>query len=367
MSIQLSSREISRLKDSLDIVLDIDSALRQPDAWALEVLAKTIPLLEADRGFICVPDGNEFSLHFNHPEMVSAATDYLSYYQPRDVFFGPRRIELGLSTFICEDLIEPSEKRTSEHWNDWVIPHRLLDPCGIAIDLDGRLMPAALTLYHERETDRRRFGERGKLLLDAIESAFCRSVYEQLRRRGTLPMAHRLAESVAVPIMMFDDRGALVHRTEAFEARFGTGETGRWVVAEGRRLVADLVQGGVAERSQDRLVTRVRAPSSSAVPYLDLVGSKVPRRAGDGGVVIVAVLEPEVPAPSEIREAFRLTRRESEVAELLGRRRSNREIASALYISPSTARRHTERVLAKLGVGSRRQVPDVLLGLRTDT
>jgi len=50
---------------------------------------------------------------------------------------------------------------------------------------------------------------------------------------------------------------------------------------------------------------------------------------------------------------YGLTEREVEVARLLAEGRRNIAIASALGISPHTARHHTQRVLAKLGVHSR--------------
>jgi len=61
-----------------------------------------------------------------------------------------------------------------------------------------------------------------------------------------------------------------------------------------------------------------------------------------------------------LRDRYRLTRRESVVALLLARRRSNAEIAEELRISPHTARRHTENVMLKLNVTSRYSVGDAL-------
>lgn len=54
--------------------------------------------------------------------------------------------------------------------------------------------------------------------------------------------------------------------------------------------------------------------------------------------------------------AVRLTRREKEVAALLGRGLSNREIASELTISPRTAETHVENILAKFGLENRAQM-----------
>ena len=53
---------------------------------------------------------------------------------------------------------------------------------------------------------------------------------------------------------------------------------------------------------------------------------------------------------------FELTDREREVAVLVARGASNKEIARALVISPRTAERHVTRIMTKLGFGSRAQV-----------
>jgi ATP/maltotriose-dependent transcriptional regulator MalT len=50
-----------------------------------------------------------------------------------------------------------------------------------------------------------------------------------------------------------------------------------------------------------------------------------------------------------------LSAREAEVYDLLAQGRSNREIASALFISESTVKVHVRRILQKLGVRSRTQ------------
>lgn len=51
-----------------------------------------------------------------------------------------------------------------------------------------------------------------------------------------------------------------------------------------------------------------------------------------------------------------LTSRELEIAELVAKGLSNREIAATLVISPRTAEKHVEKILTKLGLSSRTQV-----------
>jgi DNA-binding CsgD family transcriptional regulator len=55
-----------------------------------------------------------------------------------------------------------------------------------------------------------------------------------------------------------------------------------------------------------------------------------------------------------------LTHRELEVVRLLAARRSNYEIAEMLHVSRATAKRHTENILQKLGLHSRREVERVI-------
>ena len=64
---------------------------------------------------------------------------------------------------------------------------------------------------------------------------------------------------------------------------------------------------------------------------------------------------PEVDSGPEL-----LTRREREVASMLGRRLSNRQLAAELGITEQTVETHLKRILGKLGLASRHQVPEWL-------
>jgi predicted ATPase/DNA-binding CsgD family transcriptional regulator len=66
------------------------------------------------------------------------------------------------------------------------------------------------------------------------------------------------------------------------------------------------------------------------------------------------------PAPNDGDRfaAFGLTPREIEIVQLLKHRLSDREIAERLFISPRTAGTHVTSILGKLGLSSRREVPD---------
>jgi GAF domain-containing protein len=63
---------------------------------------------------------------------------------------------------------------------------------------------------------------------------------------------------------------------------------------------------------------------------------------------------------SGLQARFDFTPQEARVALLLAERKTNQEVADALFVSSHTARHHTERVLKKLGIVSRRAVADAL-------
>jgi DNA-binding CsgD family transcriptional regulator len=55
-----------------------------------------------------------------------------------------------------------------------------------------------------------------------------------------------------------------------------------------------------------------------------------------------------------------LTRREREIAQRIVERRTNRQIAEELFLSPKTVETHIRNIFAKLGAGSRVEVAQIV-------
>ncbi len=85
--------------------------------------------------------------------------------------------------------------------------------------------------------------------------------------------------------------------------------------------------------------------------------------ASDTPVVVVAIERERDIYPSylQLRAAFGFTRAEARVARMLAERKTNYEIARELGVTGATARRHTEHILLKMGVGRRSAVRGALI------
>jgi len=123
---------------------------------------------------------------------------------------------------------------------------------------------------------------------------------------------------------------------DLFDAAHARAFAGRAFAAGGDRARAVELLGAAAGAFDSFGSTRYR---DEVERELRALGAPVPRRRRDGGTNLdgLAALSP----------------RELEVARLVVDRRTNAEIASALFLSQKTVETHLRNAFRKLGVGSR--------------
>ena len=188
-------------------------------------------------------------------------------------------------------------------------------------------LPGPMVIGIAMNRDRRSFTERDRLMLDLLRPHLARA-YTQLCERA------RLGELIAV-------------------LERGLAESGRAVIA--------LAPSGDIAAASDGAIELLQAYlpetwSASLPPELTVRtdrGRLTVRRVDAGSDGTFLVLAEERAVRVEALRALGLTRRQAEVLRLLANGRGTDQVATDLFISPQTVRKHLEHIYARLGVTSR--------------
>jgi non-specific serine/threonine protein kinase len=121
--------------------------------------------------------------------------------------------------------------------------------------------------------------------------------------------------------------------------------------AEAYRNVNEFSMPGPMEEIVGRWVVTTRARTGSAAGRLIAEGRKL---SPEEAVALVLANEPDDAPPPGPRQT--LTRREDEVAALVARGLTNRDIAAQLFLSVRTVEVHVDHILTKLGFRTRTQL-----------
>ena len=263
-----------------------------------------------------------------------------------------RRRELPLEVFHWADLCDDSRTPT--------------DGCGMAFAVSPTRSIAGLFFFHDH-AHQQRFGERETQLLSLLLPAFKAGVDLCVRMAAHRTELAHLFDGIDRPLMVFDCDGQLLQQNPAMTTLLDRERKPARFEVEIRsiaRAVRALVRGdhatgsGIndcAPLSSDVQTTTANYHITGSILGSDLLAPK-PLIAVAVGRSTRAQL-----THSELQLRYGLTRRETETARLLAARRGNSEIARVLGMSAHTARHHTEKILLKLGVSSRREVENALL------
>jgi non-specific serine/threonine protein kinase len=211
------------------------------------------------------------------------------------------------------EAIERCRQTCVAHGDRWVLSHAL--QAAALVEFARGDLGTAAALIEESLTTKRRFHDLLGIALGLDLLGWVGAASGEGERAATLlGAAHRQWTSVGQPLFGSKHYAALRARAE-----------------DAARQSGDLVY-------EDAYARGASFEAETAIAY--------------------ALREPE-PKDVDVDStdpAIGLTRRESQVAELVGRGLSNKEIAATLVISQRTAEGHVQRILTKFGFTSRAQV-----------
>jgi DNA-binding CsgD family transcriptional regulator len=352
MTVLLSRSDLARVRAAQEVLLAPCSGASSGD-WIANAAAAVTRLLDATH--VSVLASGPRILYTTLPER--AKQEFIEYYAARDEAT-PKALASGLFTAHIYDVLPREKYLASELHHDFAVPNRLFD----AMLLRARTAPARsvwMAIQHGRELCEQEIEQR-RALLEIILPSFSAGItaYE-LSTNANGDLVSRI-DSLPAALILVDAAGQLLHVNRALSLLLANDAGASRLIAEMREMGHALLhslQGDRAEPVTDEMVRIARTPSARYRLSAALAGD-LRRRAA---AVHAAPLSPLPADATWLRARFGLTARELQVAQLLGERLTNREIATVLRISEHTAERHTERVLQKLSLHSRSDVREIIL------
>jgi DNA-binding CsgD family transcriptional regulator len=336
-------------------------------AWRQEVTQALRTFMDADRAVLMLWQGGKPS-YYTDALSPAIIQEYFQRYAPLDHGMA-RREALGLTIWSRRMLWDRSILLRSAYFHEFALRHDFQDSVGLSLDIEGTPTHVRLVLLyggaplpeHVSETMLRRLG----LILPVLRTGLGIHLRHE-RWLGTLP---NMLDRVGTGLILYSLSGRELHRNLTMQRTLEQ-DPERDRILEAAAAVAQAVV--TYARSDGRLApppTSTPAASRQIIQTAQgryrlrgcLVG---PDTVDAESTLLVSVdrLAAEPPAPAALRDRFGLTGREAQVASLLVQRLTNDEIAAALGISSHTARHHTESVLMKARVNSRRALRAVLMG-----
>jgi DNA-binding CsgD family transcriptional regulator len=358
VSVTLTSTDVSRLQAALNALLSpLDHATTE--SWLVAAADAGGQLLGADRALIMTPTPAGLSWTGTACDARRILSEYESHYMQYDTGVHRDRGKLGLEVYHQHHLYDVNKLHRSPVYHDWCLPHQLMDVVGMGFNpIPGREV-ALVHFYHDHdhgpddaESDGA-FGSRGLALLALLLPAWKAGVRTRYALGQAQTRLGAVLDALEAAVAVWDDRGRCVHENRALAALLATDPEAALLRRAMCALVRDWRQASLP-------------PSSRAVGtgrgWYRLSASRADQAGGGRGLLILVESRDPRPAIATLARGFGLTPREAEVATLLARGERDRDIARALGISHSTARRHVEHVLGKLVVHTRAAVAGRIRG-----
>jgi DNA-binding CsgD family transcriptional regulator len=331
------------------------------DAWRHAVNHHARLLLDAHKVVFMLPGAGHSPVYCQRldPDGFDA---YIVYYHRFDVA-GAIALERALPVSSLLEIHGRDQFYASEYYNDFMRVWDCNHSVGLVTPIDAEPGYAYLGILRDAREDPP-FDAHARALLRFLLPAFRAGIHTYLRLSTDRSLLGAVLDASGKRILLCDENGAPRQASAALERTLEADPERPLIERQMRDLafiVAQLgshrkpVSNGSLGRTGEQVVTTLRGAYRLSA---SLAGESGP--PPNGVLVLVEPLFRETLTDAEIVERFHLTGQEIRVAREIAGGLRNDAVAAELGISPHTARRHTERVLAKLGIASRAQVSDII-------
>lgn len=333
----MTTLSASDLRAALDLIGEAHS-FEDLDSFRVGILPGLGQLVPSDLvGYNEVDPGNGDALVVLHPELAIETGEALSRLAHQHPLISLQVNHGDERTYKISDFLSRRQFHSLELYDE--LYRRIGAEDQIAFGLPG---PTVIGIAMNR--GRRDFSERDRALLDLLRPHLAqahRRIVDRTWMSALVAALEHGLERDGTGVVVLDRSGGIAAASgaafELLDAYFPGERRAALPVA-----IRDWLEGGGPERDPLRLgaergwlTVRIAPPGTCDAPML--------------------VLEEErAMTPDSLRRLGRgLTRRQAEILCLLVGGREVAEIATALFISPATVRKHCEHIYERLGVHSR--------------
>lgn len=359
----LSERDLAALSRTQQVILN-PLEHPTPEHWMAAVVEALRTLFRAERAVATLGVGGQGDVLVVSGVDEAAITEYEAEFAASDAV-GEVVTTHRVPYYVEEDF--EGDRRVTAHrrtavYNEWYRPHGLTEAVGMfALGAPSQVPDLYANVEAPLVSNVLLAGSPlsagpgagpGRTMLAFLQPALAASVRTWQRAGHVAIEVATTVDGLGTAAWLYDEAGRLVHESAGALRSSRAPAEGAALRAAAGDLAAAMLQGrrGRTPVSPSRAVTAGGRPARLVATAL--------RPDGPWAPAVLVHVEPagEAVSAEAVQEQFGLTRQQARVALLLAARRSTAEIAEALSISPHTVRRHTEQVLARLGVARRDEV-----------
>jgi DNA-binding CsgD family transcriptional regulator len=334
------------------------TAFESEEQWHLAIMRATCGVSDAYKLAIRVPEADGFRMIPLGFE-AEAIAEHKAYYHRFDFGRALGKSPMLDSVFSRNNYYgrDLARFKRTEYFCDYIHKYGAFDALCLSTGKEDHSRETVLYSWHERELSDSKRSD-ALAMLSILSPSFHAGMSIGARVFAARGDWFRMIDAMSEGCAVFDDSMRLLHRNAALAMMPAT-PAGELSLLSGMRSCA---QGLMSVRGSNGSLRDLASTHASVL----LDGATYCIRAtfiecGFATSRMILVTTNTTRArpharQTAVKQAFCLTAREAEVARLLNVRRSNHEIARELGVSEHTARHHTENVLRKLAVKSRREV-----------
>lgn len=363
MALRLTSSELTQLRDAARLLLS-PCASDNTAAYSASVASTFRSLVGGDRALVVTPrtSGGGVAVHgdgFSDTEIEAYRRIFPSDHGTR--FVHSKGWEVWSHSQIVRG--NPEVFYDTPIYHEYYKPMGLEDGVGYVLHWpkeDG----FTLLKVHHSVFGTPGLGKRGVTLLTLLLPAFQAGFHALFRTATERHQLEAMLDTLPVGLRVLDAKVGVLHDNPLLREILAAEPDRSHLEA----VIADTSRAVGAARSRDCVRIFIEGHGPAQQVWTRQAGYQVTSTIlpddlfGPRACILTSVarITPVIATAEEMSDWFDLTRQEGRVATLLASGSSNAAIAKNLGISEHTARRHTERVLAKLGVHSRMQVRGTL-------